>query len=96
MVTAFVTLFSRTLVLIITLFALVLYLILGIIVGGRLGYIFFYNYEYYTQNPYEILKIWKGGMAFHGGLIGVILSTLFFSLKNKISFFIFSKSPSVI
>lgn len=66
---------------------LVLYLILGIIVGGRLGYIFFYNYEYYTQNPYEILEIWKGGMSFHGGLLGVVFATFIFSKIKNINFF---------
>ena len=60
--------------------------ILGVIIGGRIGYILLYNPNYYFYNPLEIFKVWKGGMAFHGGLIGVILSTLVFSLKNKISF----------
>ena len=64
--------------------------IFGVIIGGRVGYIIFYNPIYYFSNPLEIIKVWKGGMAFHGGLIGVILSTLFFSFKKKISFFIFS------
>ena len=64
--------------------------IFGVIIGGRIGYIILYNPIYYFSNPLEIIKIWKGGMAFHGGLTGVILSTLFFSLKNKISFLIFS------
>ena len=64
--------------------------ILGVILGGRIGYIFLYNPNYYFENPIEIIKLWKGGMAFHGGLIGVILSTFIFSLKNKINFYIFS------
>ena len=64
--------------------------IFGVIIGGRIGYIIFYNPNYYFNNPLEIIKVWKGGMAFHGGLIGIILSTLFFSKKNKISYFIFS------
>ncbi len=64
--------------------------IFGVIIGGRIGYILLYNPNYYFHNPLEIVKVWKGGMAFHGGLIGVILSTLFFSIKNKISYFIFS------
>ena len=64
--------------------------IFGVIIGGRVGYIILYNPIYYFSNPLEIIKVWKGGMAFHGGLIGVILSTLFFSFKKKISFFIFS------
>ncbi|MCH2541410.1 MAG: prolipoprotein diacylglyceryl transferase [Alphaproteobacteria bacterium] len=64
--------------------------ILGVILGGRIGYILLYNPNYYFENPIEIIKLWKGGMAFHGGLIGVILSTFIFSLKNKINFYIFS------
>ena len=66
------------------------YTILGVILGGRIGYILLYNPAYYFYNPIEIIKVWNGGMAFHGGLIGVIISTLLFSLKNKSSFFIFS------
>ncbi len=64
--------------------------IFGVIIGGRIGYIILYNPIYYFSNPLEIIKVWKGGMAFHGGLIGVILSTLLFSFKKKINFFIFS------
>ena len=66
---------------------LIIYLILGIILGGRFGYIIFYNYEYYIINPYEIIEIWKGGMSFHGGLIGVIISTLIFAKIKNINFF---------
>ena len=51
---------------------LMFYVILGIIFGGRLGYVIFYNFEYYSENLFEILKIWQGGMSFHGGLIGLI------------------------
>ena len=68
---------------------LVTYIIIGIILGGRLGYIVFYNLEYYLDNFYEILMIWNGGMSFHGGLIGVILSTVIFSKKHKINSYIF-------
>ena len=57
--------------------------------GGRLGYIIFYNLDYYLKNISEILMIWKGGMSFHGGLIGVIIATYIFSKKNKINWFIF-------
>ena len=60
------------------------YLILGVIIGGRLGYVFFYNLEYYTLNPLAIFRIWDGGMAFHGGFIGVIVAVILFSLSNKI------------
>ena len=68
---------------------LVTYIIIGIILGGRLGYIIFYNLEYYLDNFSEILMIWNGGMSFHGGLIGVILATVIFSKKNKINSYIF-------
>ena len=68
---------------------LLTYMILGIIIGGRLGYVFFYNLGYYLNNFFEIFMIWKGGMSFHGGLIGIILSTLFFSKKNKYDPYIF-------
>jgi phosphatidylglycerol:prolipoprotein diacylglycerol transferase len=68
---------------------LITYLIIGIILGGRLGYIIFYNLEYYLDNFSEILMIWNGGMSFHGGLIGVILATVIFSKKHKINSYIF-------
>ena len=55
---------------------LLIYLIFGIIIGGRLGYVFFYNLEYYIQNLSEIFKLWNGGMSFHGGLLGVIIATI--------------------
>ena len=59
------------------------YLILGIIVGGRLGYVVFYDPSFYISNFLEIFKLWNGGMSFHGGLIGVIITTYIFSnLKN--------------
>ena len=54
---------------------LIVYLILGIILGGRLGYVFFYNFEYYAENILQIFKIWQGGMSFHGGLLGLIIAT---------------------
>ena len=59
------------------------YLILGIIIGGRLGYVFFYNFGYYSQNLNEIIMIWQGGMSFHGGLLGVILATFLFAKRNN-------------
>ena len=65
------------------------YLIIGIILGGRLGYTFLYNFEYYSKNPIEILMVWNGGMSFHGGLIGVIVASKIFSIKHKINQFIF-------
>ncbi len=66
---------------------LITYLIISLILGGRLGYIFFYNLEYYVSNPLDIIKIWEGGMSFHGALIGIIIGTLIFSLTKKISLF---------
>jgi phosphatidylglycerol:prolipoprotein diacylglycerol transferase len=59
------------------------YLIIGIILGGRLGYIFIYNLTFYVNNPLDIFKIWQGGMSFHGGLIGVIFASIFFAKKNN-------------
>ena len=61
----------------------VTYLILGIIIGGRLGYVFFYNFSYYINNFFDIFKIWQGGMSFHGGLIGVIFTSILFAKKNN-------------
>ena len=69
---------------------LVIYLLFGVIIGGRLGYVIFYNIEYYSQNFLEIFKLWQGGMSFHGGLAGVILSILFYSKKKGENFFKFS------
>ena len=57
-------------------------LIFSIIIGGRLGYVIFYNPKYYISNPLDIIKIWEGGMSFHGALIGVIIGTYFFSKKR--------------
>ena len=69
---------------------LIIYLIFGIILGGRLGYVLFYDFSYYNQNYIEILKLWKGGMSFHGGLLGVIIVTIIFSKNKKINFFRFA------
>ncbi len=63
------------------------YLILGIIIGGRLGYVVFYNFNYYSSNVIDIFKIWQGGMSFHGGVLGVILSTVIFANKKKHNIF---------
>ena len=64
---------------------LITYLIIAIIIGGRLGYVIFYNLEYFLSNPFEIIKVWEGGMTFHGGLIGIILGTYFFCKSRNIS-----------
>ena len=59
------------------------FLIIGIVVGGRLGYVLLYNFEYYYSNFIEIFKIWQGGMSFHGGLIGLIIVSFWFAKKNN-------------
>ncbi len=63
------------------------YLIIGIIIGGRFGYVLFYNLDYYLNNPIDIFKIWQGGMSFHGGLIGVILISIWYSKKKNQNYF---------
>ena len=57
------------------------YVIVGIILGGRIGYALFYNLKFYLENPVEILMIWNGGMSFHGGLIGIIIVSVLFAKK---------------
>ncbi len=67
----------------------IVYLILGIIIGGRLGYVFIYNPFYFLENFHEIPMLWNGGMSFHGGLIGVIFATILFCKKNDQEVFYF-------
>jgi phosphatidylglycerol:prolipoprotein diacylglycerol transferase len=64
---------------------LVFYAALGIILGGRIGYVLFYNLGQYLSHPIEILKLWDGGMSFHGGVIGTSLGILWFAHKEKLS-----------
>jgi len=66
---------------------LITYIIISMLIGGRIGYVLFYNFGYYLSNPFDILKIWEGGMSFHGALIGVILGTYWFSIKKNIPTF---------
>ncbi len=66
---------------------LITYIIISIILGGRFGYIIFYNLEYYISNPLDIIKVWEGGMSFHGALIGIILGTYLFSAKKNVKIF---------
>ena len=63
------------------------YIIIGIIVGGRLGYVFIYNTSYYLKNIIEIPMIWSGGMSFHGAVLGVIFATIIFCKKNNQNIF---------
>src|SRR5437762_2716196 len=64
------------------LYDLLFYLILGVMVGGRLGYVFFYDFGSYINEPLSIFKIWQGGMSFHGGFIGTILAALYITRKK--------------
>jgi len=61
-------------------------LILGVILGGRLGYIFFYNFAYYSSHPIEIFYVWQGGMSFHGGLIGPVIAGWWYCKKHAMPF----------
>jgi phosphatidylglycerol:prolipoprotein diacylglycerol transferase len=64
--------------------------VLGVILGGRVGYILFYNFNQYLADPLEIFKVWHGGMSFHGGMLGVIAAAYVFTRKKKIPFFAFT------
>ena len=66
---------------------LITYLIFSIVIGGRLGYIIFYNLGYYIDNPLDIIKVWEGGMSFHGALLGIIIGTYLFSKKKNVPTF---------
>jgi phosphatidylglycerol:prolipoprotein diacylglycerol transferase len=63
----------------------VLWVTLGIILGGRVGYVLFYNFDFFIAHPLEMLQVWKGGMSFHGGFLGCVLAVVLFGLKRKIS-----------
>jgi phosphatidylglycerol:prolipoprotein diacylglycerol transferase len=63
----------------------ILWVTVGIIVGGRTGYVLFYNLPFFIQHPAEILELWKGGMSFHGGFIGCVIAVIWFARKNGIS-----------
>ncbi len=64
---------------------LLTYFVLGVIIGGRLGYILFYNFNMFLHNPLEIFAVWHGGMSFHGGFIGVIVATVLYVMSQKFS-----------
>ena len=68
----------------------IIYLVFGIIIGGRLGYVVFYNLDYFIQNFSKIFKRWQGGMSVHGGLLGIIIAIFIFSKNTKTNFFKFS------
>jgi phosphatidylglycerol:prolipoprotein diacylglycerol transferase len=72
------------------------YLIIGIIIGGRLGYVLFYNFNYYINNIVDIFKIWQGGMSFHGGLLGIMVASILFAKKNNQDTFIYTDLVSLV
>jgi phosphatidylglycerol---prolipoprotein diacylglyceryl transferase len=65
------------------------YAIIGVLLGGRLGYVLFYSGSYYLQHPLHIFALWEGGMSFHGGALGVIAAVLLFCKRNKLDPFAF-------
>ncbi|NEX22056.1 prolipoprotein diacylglyceryl transferase [Thiorhodococcus mannitoliphagus] len=66
---------------------IIFYGVIGTVVGGRLGYMLFYGFDQIIANPLNILRVWEGGMSFHGGLIGVLAAMLFFARKHGMRFF---------
>ena len=64
--------------------------VLGVVLGGRLGYTLFYQPGFYLAHPLNIFKLWEGGMSFHGGLLGVILAMFWFAHRHKTTFFVVS------
>ncbi len=67
---------------------LLFYCVFGVIVGGRLGYVLFYKPEYYFSHPLEIAMVWQGGMSFHGGFLGVLITMAFIARKHKVAWLI--------
>lgn len=63
---------------------LLVWMAIGIILGGRLGSVIFYNLPYYAANPLEVLAVWRGGMSFHGGLLGVAVVLVLFARRHKV------------
>ncbi|MDT8387717.1 MAG: prolipoprotein diacylglyceryl transferase [Thiogranum sp.] len=66
---------------------LIFYGALGVILGGRIGYVIFYNFELFADNPLMLLRVWEGGMSFHGGLIGVLIAMWLYGRKTGRTFF---------
>jgi len=71
------------------------YLFLSVIIGGRLGYVIFYNFSFYSSNPLDILKVWEGGMSFHGALFGIIMTTIIFTKIYSIKLFLLADLLSI-
>ena len=70
--------------------------VLGVIIGGRVGYVLFYQLQLFFLDPLYIFQIWKGGMSFHGGLIGMIFAIYIFAKQNNLSFFYLSDLVSIV
>lgn len=66
---------------------LILYVLIGVVVGARVFYVVFYNLPFYARNPLEVFAVWHGGLSFHGGLIGAIAAGWYFCRRKKISFY---------
>jgi phosphatidylglycerol:prolipoprotein diacylglycerol transferase len=64
---------------------LLFYGVLGVILGGRFGYVLFYNFSYFLDHPFQIFAVWQGGMSFHGGLAGVVVATLLYCRRHAIA-----------
>jgi len=73
----------------------ILYLILGVVIGARFFYFIFYDTSVFWTNPLEIFMVWKGGLSFHGGLIGIVAGVMYFGKKHKIKFFHLADAVSV-
>ena len=72
------------------------YVLFGVIIGGRLGYILFYNSAYYLAHPLSMLRIWEGGMAFHGALIGVAIAVLIMAKRHYVPFFVLTDRVALV
>lgn len=70
--------------------------VFAVILGGRIGYVLFYKADYYFANPADILKTWQGGMSFHGGFLGVLIATIWFTRLRKIRFWAFIDLAAVV
>lgn len=75
---------------------MIVYAVIGIIGGGRLGYILFYKFSYYLEHPLEALQLWHGGMSFHGGMLGFLFAIWLFCRKQKIGFFTLTDRLAVV
>ena len=74
----------------------ILYIILAVLIGGRFFHVFIYNFSYYLSNPQYILAIWRGGMSFHGALIGIIFATYMFTKKKEVKVSFYNLTDNVV